>query len=228
MFATITTASRSGPAMTAQSNWRRLNNSRLTSEISSSEAHHSSGARIESAAAAPEDGMDGLRRSNQNWCWMIAHYALTVGIPSRAFRRHPASVSRPDALAWADSYNAAALPESQASVAQDGPPVARRSSRHPRRPLVTSYLPECLTQILPFEHLLHCRPTGHRAFDSDHRRAVFGPSLPGLPGFTRFSRGEGQLKLNWLPLFLHEMTGPTHHFQPFGPSAGQPTYYALC
>jgi hypothetical protein len=34
----------------------------------------------------------------------------------------------------------------------------------------------------------------------------------GLSGFTRLSRGEDQLKLDWLPLFLHEMTGPTHHF----------------
>jgi hypothetical protein len=24
------------------------------------------------------------------------------------------------------------------------------------------------------------------------------------------------------------VTGPTHHFQPFGPSAGDPAYYALC
>jgi hypothetical protein len=51
---------------------------------------------------------------------------------------------------------------------------------------------------------------------SRHRRAVFGSALLGLSGFTRFSRGEGQLKLDWLPLFLHETTGPTHHFQPFG------------
>jgi hypothetical protein len=35
---------------------------------------------------------------------------------------------------------------------------------------------------------------------SRHRRAVFGPALLGLSGFTRFSRGEGQLKLDWLPL----------------------------
>ena len=38
MFATITTASRAAPAITIQSSWRRLNNSRLISEISSSEA----------------------------------------------------------------------------------------------------------------------------------------------------------------------------------------------
>ena len=38
MFATITTASRDGPAITVQSSWRRLNNSRLISEISSSES----------------------------------------------------------------------------------------------------------------------------------------------------------------------------------------------
>jgi hypothetical protein len=25
--------------------------------------------------------MDGLQQSNPNWCWMTAHYALTVGIP---------------------------------------------------------------------------------------------------------------------------------------------------
>ena|SRR5437868_8287576 len=26
--------------------------------------------------------MDGLQQSNPNWCWLIAHYALTVGMPS--------------------------------------------------------------------------------------------------------------------------------------------------
>ena len=75
-----------------------------------------------------------------------------------------------------------------------------------------SDMPECLAQVLPFEHLLHCRSTDHRALVSRHRRAVFGLSPLGRSGFTRLSRGEDQLKLDWLPLFLHEMTGPTHHF----------------
>jgi hypothetical protein len=87
-----------------------------------------------------------------------------------------------------------------------GHPVNSRGS------FVTAYLLECLAQILPFDHLLQGRSISHRAFASGRRRAVFGPSLRGLPGLTRFSRGEGQLKLNWPTLFLHEMTGPTHHF----------------
>jgi hypothetical protein len=80
------------------------------------------------------------------------------------------------------------------------------------RSLIASHLPERLTQVLLFEHLLHGRSTDHRALVSRRRRAVFGPPLLGLSGFTRFTRGEGQLKLNWLPLFLHETIGSTHHF----------------
>jgi hypothetical protein len=93
--------------------------------------------------------------------------------------------------------------------------------------LVALHMRQRLPQIVSLDNRFHRRPLGRLAFDLDVRRPGFSPFHADASGFTRRPGLQGDLQFSFLPHGPSEFT-VLLAIPSFRPSAGCPTYYALC